>query len=254
VRDGDNADIRCMNPSCPSKLIKNMVNFVGRDAMDIKGFGIAYIESLVDGGYISNISDIYTLKDHRKELLEKKVIGLVKSTDKLLDVIEGSKQNDAPKLLTSFGISNVGKAAAKALMKKFKSIDNVMHATYAQLVEVNDIGDTSAFAIIEYFKDPETIAMIERLKSYGVNMVLQEDNNQDQRFDGKTFVVTGTLPTLGRKEASALIESFGGKVSGSVSKKTDYVVAGESAGSKLTKAQDLGVNVIDEETLLEMTK
>ncbi|MFV0394275.1 MAG: NAD-dependent DNA ligase LigA [Coprobacillaceae bacterium] len=253
-RDGDNADIKCTNPTCPSKLIKNIVNFVGRDAMDIKGFGVAYIEALVDGGYIKDISDIYILKNHRDELLEKKVIGLIKSTDKLLNVIEESKNNDGTKLLTSLGISNVGKSASKALMKKFKSIENVMQATYAQLVEVNDIGDTSAWAIIEYFRNPDNVAMMERLQAYGVNMSIHEEEGKDQRFEGKTFVVTGTLPSLGRKEAGALIESFGGKVSGSVSKKTDYVVAGESAGSKLTKAQDLGITILDEDALLEMTK
>lgn len=253
-REGDNADMKCMNPTCPSKLVKNIVNFVGRDAMDIKGFGVAYIQTLVDGGYIKDISDIYILKNHREELLEKKVIGLIKSTDKLIKVIEESKMNDGTKLLTSLGISNVGKSAAKSLMKKFKSIESVMEATYAQLVEVNDIGDTSAWAIIEYFRNPNNKEMIERLISYGVNTKIIEDLGTDQRFEGKTFVVTGTLPTLGRKEAATLIESFGGKVSGSVSKKTDYVVAGENAGSKLTKAQDLQISVLDEEMLLEMTR
>ena len=239
VREGDNADIKCTNHSCPSKLVRNIVNFVGRDAMDIKGFGFAYVETLVDHGYLKDLSDIY---------------GLVKSTDNLLNAIEGSKNNDAIKLLTSLGISNVGKSAAKSLMKKFKSIDNLMKASYAQLIEVNDIGDISAMAIINYFKNPDNQAVVQRLKEYGVNMNIIEAQDGDERFDGKTFVVTGTLPTLSRKAASELIEKHGGKVSGSVSKKTDYLLAGENAGSKLTKAQNLGINVISEETLLEMVK
>lgn len=254
VREGDNADIKCMNHSCPSKLVRNIVNFVGRDAMDIKGFGFAYVETLVDHGYLKDLSDIYGLIDKRQELLDKKIIGLVKSTDNLLNAIEGSKNNDAIKLLTSLGISNVGKSAAKSLMKKFKSIDNLMKASYAQLIEVNDIGDISAMAIINYFKNPDNQAVVQRLKEYGVNMNIIEAQDGDERFDGKTFVVTGTLPTLSRKAASELIEKHGGKVSGSVSKKTDYLLAGENAGSKLTKAQNLGINVISEETLLEMVK
>ena len=254
VREGDNADIKCTNHSCPSKLVRNIVNFVGRDAMDIKGFGFAYVETLVDHGYLKDLSDIYGLIDKRQELLDKKIIGLVKSTDNLLNAIEGSKNNDAIKLLTSLGISNVGKSASKSLMKKFKSIDNLMKASYAQLIEVNDIGDISAMAIINYFKNPDNQAVVQRLKEYGVNMNIIEAQDGDERFDGKTFVVTGTLPTLSRKAASELIEKHGGKVSGSVSKKTDYLLAGENAGSKLTKAQNLGINVISEETLLEMVK
>ncbi|WP_455682082.1 NAD-dependent DNA ligase LigA [Thomasclavelia sp.] len=254
MRIGDNADIKCTNHSCPSKLIRNIVNFVGRDAMDIKGFGFAYVETLVEHGYLKDLSDIYGLIDKRQELLDKKIIGLVKSTDNLLNAIEGSKNNDASKLLTSLGISNVGKSAAKSLMKKFKSIDNLMKASYAQLVEVNDIGDISAMAIINYFKNPDNQAVIQRLKDYGVNMEVNEETDGDNRFADMTFVVTGTLPTLSRKQAGELIEKHGGKVAGSVSKKTNYLVAGENAGSKLTKAESLGINVINEETLLEMVK
>lgn len=192
--------------------------------------------------------------DKRQELLDKKVIGLVKSTDNLLNAIENSKNNDASKLLTSLGISNVGKSAAKNLMKKFKSIENLMNASYAQLIEVNDIGDISAMAIINYFKNPDNRKVVNKLKNYGVNMEIIEDNDNDDRFAGMTFVVTGTLPTLSRKEASDIIEKHGGKVSGSVSKKTNYLLAGENAGSKLIKAQSLNVKIIDEETLFEMVK
>ena len=224
VREGDNADIKCTNHSCPSKLVRNIVNFVGRDAMDIKGFGFAYVETLVDHGYLKDLSDIYGLIDKRQELLDKKIIGLVKSTDNLLNAIEGSKNNDAIKLLTSLGISNVGKSAAKSLMKKFKSIDNLMKASYAQLIEVNDIGDISAMAIINYFKNPDNQAVVQRLKEYGVNMNIIEAQDGDERFDGKTFVVTGTLPTLSRKAASELIEKHGGKDSDSNSQEQTHVI------------------------------
>lgn len=254
IREGNNADIKCINDSCPSKLVRNIVNFVGRDAMDIKGFGLAYVETLVSLGYLKDLSDIYGLIDKRQELLDKKVIGLVKSTDNLLNAIEASKNNDGIKLLTSLGISNVGKSAAKNLMKKFKNIDNLMNASYAQLIEVNDIGDISAMAIIEYFKNPNNRKVIDKLKSYGVNMQIIEDGDSDDRFEGMTFVVTGTLPTLSRKQASEIIEKHGGKVAGSVSKKTNYLLAGENAGSKLVKAQSLNVKIIDEESLLEMVK
>ncbi|MBM6931278.1 NAD-dependent DNA ligase LigA [[Clostridium] spiroforme] len=244
-------DIKCSNPHCSSKLIRNVLNFVGRDAMDIKGFGLAYVETLIDHGYIHDVSDIYTLKDKRQELLDHKIIGLQKSTDNLLNAIEKSKENDAVKILTALGISNIGKAAAKSLMKRFKTIDNLMNASYAQLIEVNDIGDTTANILIQYFKDTTNREVIGRLKAYGLHMEI-DGQNVSAKLEGLTFVVTGTLPTLGRKEATALIESHGGKVTGSVSKKTNYLLAGENAGSKMIKAQAIGVAVIQEEDLFKM--
>ena len=197
------------------------------------------------------MSDIYTLKDKRQELLDHKIIGLQKSTDNLLNAIEKSKENDAVKILTALGISNIGKAAAKSLMKRFKTIDNLMNASYAQLIEVNDIGDTTANILIQYFKDTTNREVIGRLKAYGLHMEI-DGQNVSAKLEGLTFVVTGTLPTLGRKEATALIESHGGKVTGSVSKKTNYLLAGENAGSKMTKAQAIGVAVIQEEDLFKM--
>ena len=244
-------DIKCSNPHCSSKLIRNVLNFVGRDAMDIKGFGLAYVETLIDHGYIHDVSDIYTLKDKRQELLDHKIIGLQKSTDNLLNAIEKSKENDAVKILTALGISNIGKAAAKSLMKRFKTIDNLMNASYAQLIEVNDIGDTTANILIQYFKDTTNREVIGRLKAYGLHMEI-DGQNVSAKLEGLTFVVTGTLPTLERKEATALIESHGGKVTGSVSKKTNYLLAGENAGSKMIKAQAIGVAVIQEEDLFKM--
>ena len=246
-------DIKCYNPTCPSKLVRNVVNFVGRDAMDIKGFGLSYVETLIDQGYIHDVSDIYILKDKRQELLDKKVIGLVKSTDNLLNAIEKSKENDATKVLTALGISNIGKSAAKSLMKKFKTMDQLMNASYEQLVEVNDIGDTSAQILIDYFKDEKNKEIIHKLEHYGLKMEI-EDTQSSSILENMTFVVTGTLPTLSRKEAATLIENNGGKVSGSVSKKTNYLLAGENAGSKLTKAQSLNIPVLTEEMFMEMIK
>lgn len=246
-------DIKCYNPTCPSKLVRNVVNFVGRDAMDIKGFGLSYVETLIDQGYIHDVSDIYTLKDKRQELLDKKVIGLVKSTDNLLNAIEKSKENDATKILTALGISNIGKSAAKSLMKKFKTMDQLMNASYAQLIEVNDIGATSAQILIDYFKDEKNKEIIHKLENYGLKMEI-EDTQSSSLLENMTFVVTGTLPTLSRKEAATLIENNGGKVSGSVSKKTTYLLAGENAGSKLTKAQSLNIPVLSEEMFMEMIK
>lgn len=246
-------DIKCSNPTCPSKLVRNVVNFVGRDAMDIKGFGLSYVETLIDQGYIHDVSDIYILKDKRQELLDKKVIGLVKSTDNLLNAIEKSKENDATKVLTALGISNIGKSAAKSLMKKFKTMDQLMNASYEQLVEVNDIGDTSAQILIDYFKDEKNKEIIHKLEHYGLKMEIK-DTQSSSILENMTFVVTGTLPTLSRKEAATLIENNGGKVSGSVSKKTTYLLAGENAGSKLTKAQSLNIPVLTEEMFMEMIK
>ena len=246
-REKDTADIKCTSPNCPAQLERHIINFVGRDAMDIKGFGTVYIEELVRGGYISDIADVYSLKEHREELIEKGIIGKEKNTDKLLDTIEKSKENDAYKLLTGFGIPNVGKAAAKAIMKHFKDIETLSHASIDELKDVNDIGEVSAECIRRFFLDEENRRIVARLKEAGVNMSAEEAEVLESPISGKTVVVTGTLPTLGRKEAQELIEKYGGKAAGSVSKKTDYVLAGEAAGSKLTKAQELGIPVLNED-------
>ena len=248
-REKDTADIKCTSPNCPAQLERHMINFVGRDAMDIKGFGAAYIMELVRLGYLKDIADIYDLKQHREELIEQGIIGKEKNTDKLLDAIEKSKQNEAFQLLTGFGIPNVGKAAAKTILKHFGSIEALMQADMESLQQVADVGEVTALCIRNYFQDENNCKIIERLKEAGVNMEMAESGSEDGRFDGLTFVITGTLPTMDRKAAAALIEAHGGKVSGSVSKKTNYLLAGENAGSKLTKANDLGVSVISEEEL-----
>ena len=253
-REKDTADIKCTSPNCPAQLERHIINFVGRDAMDIKGFGTVYIEELVRLGYLKDVADIYDLKDHREELIEQGIIGKEKNTDKLLDAIETSKKNDAYKLLTGLGIPNVGKAAAKAILKYFKEFDALEAADMDQLQEVNDIGEVSADCIFRFFGDEKNKVLLQRLRDAGVNMAYIPEEGADERFVGQTFVITGTLPSMDRKEAVALIEKFGGKVAGSVSQKTAYVLAGENAGSKLTKANELGIKVISEEDILAMTK
>ncbi len=254
VREKDTADMKCPSPSCPSQIERRIINFVSRDAMDIKGFGTVYVEELVRRGFIRDIADIFVLKEHRAQLIEEGIIGKEKNTDKLLDAIEGAKQRDACQLLTGFGIPNVGKAAAKAVMKQFGTMDALAKADIEQLVEVPDIGEVSAGCIRSFFADGSNQKMLQRLKDEGVNMerILQE--GASERFAGMTFVITGTLPSMDRKQAAELIEQNGGKVSGSVSKKTTYLLAGENAGSKLVKANSLGVQVISEERLLEMVR
>ncbi|MCR4829912.1 MAG: NAD-dependent DNA ligase LigA [Pseudobutyrivibrio sp.] len=251
-RDADTADMKCQNPSCPAQLVRHIINFVSRDAMDIKGFGDVYVEDLVQQGYIKDIADVFALKDSRDELIEKGIIGKEKNTDKLLGVIEAAKSNDAYRLFTGFGIPNVGKAAAKALLGQFKDIEKIMELTVEELIQVNDIGEISAKSIYDYLHNPVNIDIINRLKAEGVNMTEAEKEGATDKLAGLTFVITGTLPTMGRKEAQELIELNGGKCSGSVSKKTNYLVAGEAAGSKLDKANSLGVTVLSEEELLAM--
>lgn len=254
VRDKDTADIKCANENCPAQLERRIINFVGRDAMDIKGFGAVYIEELVKKGYISSVADIYRLKEHREALIEAGIIGKEKNTDKLLDAIEKSKENDAYQLLTGLGIANVGKAAAKAIMRRLKNFDTLMQASFEELQEVDDIGKVSADCILAFFQKEENKKLMERLKQAGLNMKCLEEGSGNMKLSGLTFVVTGTLPNMDRKEAAAYIERYGGKVTGSVSKKTNYLLAGENAGSKLKKAQELGITVISEEELLHMTK
>ena len=251
-RDADTADMKCTNPSCPAQLERHIINFVSRDAMDIKGFGEVYIIDLVRRGYIKDIADVFSLKDKRDELISEGIIGKEKNTDKLLAAIEASKENDAFRVFTGFGIPNVGKAAAKALLSQFKDIKKIMNLTEEELVQVNDIGEISAKSIYDYLHDSVNMDIINRLADAGVNMIEQEKEGASDKLAGLTFVITGTLPTMGRKEAQELIELNGGKCAGSVSKKTNYLVAGEAAGSKLDKANSLGVTVLDEAGLLAL--
>ncbi len=256
VRDEDTADMRCTGSSCPAQMERHILNFVGRTAMDIKGFGETYVAELLRQGYIRDIGDIYRLEEYRDELIEKGIIGKEKNTDKLLASIESSKSNEPFRLLTGLGIPNVGRSAARAILKKFGSIDAVEQAAAEELTEVRDIGSITADSIAAYFHDEGNRALISRLRAYGLNMgkAVSESESESESglLEGKIFVITGTLPGMGRKEAAELIENNGGRVSGSVSKKTDYLLAGENAGSKLVKAQELGIRIISENELMAM--
>ena len=252
VREVDTADIKCTNPSCPAQLENHSINFVSRDAMDIKGMGEQNIHALIEGGYIHDIGDIFNLAVHRDELIAKGVIGKEKNTDKLLAAIEKAKENEPQRLVTGLGIAGIGKAAARELMLHYGSIDALAEADVESIQQVRDIGSIGSQAIYEYFRDDVNRDILRRLREYGVNMELQDTGIVDDVLAGKTVVVTGTLPTLSRNDAKNMIEAHGGKAAGSVSKKTDYVLAGEAAGSKLVKAQELGITIIDEAEFLQM--
>lgn len=250
----DKADIRCSNPHCPAQIERWIINFVGRDAMDIKGFGMMYIKTLIENGYLKDPADIYYLHNYRDELIAKGLIGKEKNTDKLLNAIEKSKQNAPWRLLTGLGILNIGKSASRSLINHFHSFDDIAKATEEEIKQVADIGEISAKLVYEFFHDEENIALLNKLKEANVNMAEEKTEKTSDKFQGLTFVLTGTLETMGRSEASEIIQSLGGKASGSVSKKTSYVIAGANAGSKLTKAESLGVKIITEQEFLAMVK
>ena len=251
VRDDDCADIRCINPSCFVQLSRTISYFASLDAMNIIGLGETIVDNLVAEGYLKNYADLYKLKDFRNELIEKGIIGKEKNTDKILEAIEKSKSNDAARLLTGLGIRNVGKKTAGDIMKSFSSINELMEATFDRLVAVEDVGDITAKCLIDFFSLEDNIKIISELESAGVNMNGSGKTLSSGKFSGMTIVVTGTLNSFSRKEIEELIDINGGKCSSSVSKKTSFVVAGENPGSKLAKAQELGVRVISEEEFKE---
>ena len=245
------ADICCDNPSCPAQLKRTLAYFASRDAMDIKAFGATYVDTLVEEGYLHNYTDIYRLREHRDELIEKGIMGKEKNTDKILAAIEDSKHNSVDKFLTGLAIRNVGKASAKEIMKHFSNLTELADASVEQLTQIPDVGAITAECIHGYFADAENKRLLSEIAQLGMNMESGQ-TAQGAVLKGLTIVVTGTLPTLGRKEAAELIENNGGKCTGSVSKKTSYVLAGEAAGSKLDKARALGIPVITEEEFLSM--
>ena len=251
VREEGEAAVRCTGIECPAKLFRNLVHFVSREAMDISGLGENIIQQLLDKELIKNIADIYTLKFGDIASLKKNG---KKFAQNLVDAIERSKQNDLSKLITALGIRHVGVKASRMLAKKYKTMDNLMNASFDELSMIDDIGPIVANSIREFFLEDQTKDLISKLKIAGVNMNSLEEESEDNRFEGKTFVLTGSLEDFTRNEASEIIERLGGKTSGTVSKKTDYVLAGEDAGSKLTKAQNLGVTVISEAEFKEMIK
>ncbi|SHJ99153.1 DNA ligase (NAD+) [Hathewaya proteolytica DSM 3090] len=247
-RDKDGAHTHCTNPECSAKSLKGIIYFASKNAMDIEGLGPSTVEELINHGYIKDISDLYRLAPYKDELIEKGIIGKKKSVENLLRAVEKSKENDIDKLITGFGIKNVGKQAARTLAAYFNNMQEVTKASYDVLIKLPDFGDTMAKDIIQFFSKEKNLLIIDKLYDAGVNMTSKiNESKKDDRFAGKTFVLTGTLEVYTRDEASEIIQNFGGKVSGSVSKKTSYVLAGEEAGSKLTKAKDLGVEVISEE-------
>ena len=248
ARDEDGAHIRCTGAECPAQLLRNLAHFASRDAMDIEGLGIAVVENLVKAGLVKTPGDLYFL--HEEDVAELERMGK-KSAQNLLSAIEKSKSQDLSRLLFAFGIRQVGQKAGKILAQSFGSLDNLQSATVEELTQVDDIGAITAQSIVDWFASPQSQHLIARLKEAGVNMQA-EQKGEDQRFAGKTFVLTGTLDRFTRAEATKMIEDRGGKAAGSVSKKTTYVVAGEAAGSKLRKAQELGVPVLTQEEFLAL--
>ena len=248
--EGESA-VRCMGAECPAKLYRNLVHFVSREAMNIDGLGENIIDQLMDRKLISNIADIYNLTFDDIKTLKKNG---TKFATNLVNAIENSKQNDLYRLITALGIMHIGGKASKVLAKKFKNIDNLANARLEELSEIDDIGPIMAQSIVEFFGGEQTKDLIKRLKEAGVNTESKEIESEDNRFEGNTFVLTGSLQKFTREEASNIIEKFGGKVSGSVSKKTSYLIAGEDAGSKLEKARNLGTTILSEDEFLEMIK
>lgn len=249
-RDEDEAAIRCINPECPAQLLRNLIHFCSRDAMDIEGLGPAIIETFVNEGMIAKTYDIYNLDFNKILSLE----GFKEtSANNIINSVNNSKNNDLSKLIFALGIRHIGAKAGKLLADYFKDIDLVMNASVDDILQIDGFGKIMAESVVEFFSSDSTKELIAKLKEAGVNM---KSTNvvEDTRFSGMTFVLTGTLPTLKRAEASKIIESFGGKTSSSVSKKTTYVLAGEEAGSKLDKANKLGVQIISEEEFKEMIK
>lgn len=247
-RDEDGAHIRCTGAECPAQILRTLAHFASRDAMDIEGLGIAVVENLVNAGLVKTPGDLYFLKAEDVAKLDR--MG-EKSAQNLIDAIAKSKQQDLSRLIYAFGIRQVGQKAGKILAARFRSLDALEHATMEQLVEVEDIGAITAQSILDWMASPQSQHLMARLRAAGVN-TLAEEQGSDQRFAGMTFVLTGGLEHFTREEAAELIEKRGGKAAGSVSKKTAYVVAGEGAGSKLRKAQELGVPVLTEEEFLTM--
>lgn len=250
VRFPEEAAHYCINQDCPARVVESMIHFASRDAMDIDTLGDKKVEFFHKQGFLNTIEDIYCLKEHRQELIDLEGFK-EKSVDKLLDAIEDSKQNPLEDLIYGLGIRQVGKKAAKVLAKHFLSMDALMAANEEELVAIKDIGQITAESITAFFHEPKNMELIAHLKGYGLRMDTEAEQIQESSFSGNTIVLTGTLTQMTRNDAKALLESLGANVSGSVSKKTDLVIYGEAAGSKLTKANSLGVMTMDEDTFMK---
>lgn len=248
VREEGEAAWRCTNPACPAQRQQNLVHFASRDAMDIEGLGPAVLEALIGAGLVEGVCDLFRLSREDVAALER--MG-DKSADNLLEAIVRSKENDLYRVIYALGIRHIGQKAAKLLADRFGTMEAVMDATEEELCAIDGFGEIMAQSVRRFFCHPQSRKLVEQLRAFGVNMECRTER-ADRRFEGMTFVLTGTLPTLKRDEATAMIEKHGGKAAGSVSKKTSIVLAGEDAGSKLQKAQQLGIRIIDEAEFLEM--
>lgn len=249
IRYADEAAIRCTNVDCPAQLKRNIIHFASKSAMNIDGMGEAVVTALIASGLIKNVADIYDIKVTQLETLERFAR---KSAENLVNAIEDSKNNSLDRMIFAFGIRNIGQAAAKLLCKKFGNIDAIMNASAEDIALIDGFGDVMSENVAKAFSDVHFVELVNTLRKKGVKMEYSSEQTTDNRFEGMTFVLTGTLPSMKRDEAKALIEKYGGKASGSVSKKTNYVLAGEDAGSKLTKAQQLGIQIISEEEFKNM--
>lgn len=250
IREADESAIRCPNVNCPAQIYRSIVHFASKSAMNIDGLGPAIVDTLIDNGLIHSVADLYTLNENDLLKLDN---FKEKSVNNLLTSIEKSKSNSLDRLIFGLGIRNIGSASAKLLCDRFGNLDDIINADSEEIAKIDGFGEIMAQSVAKAFKEPHMLEIIERLKSYGVN-VFYEKKQKDNRFEGITFVLTGTLPTLKRAEAKEIIESYGGKASGSVSQKTNYVLAGDEAGSKLTKAENLGIKIISEDEFLNMIK
>jgi len=249
MRDEGGAHFRCQGAECPAQLLRNVIHFASRGAMDIEGLGVSLAGALLDAGLIHTVGDLYSLQAQDVASLER--MGK-KSSENLIRNIEESKSRGLDRLLYAFGIFQVGQSAAKALAAAFGTMEALRNATLEELTSVEDIGPVTAQYIRRWFENPQSLDLLQKLCNVGVNMEYEAEVSADLRFAGKTFVLTGTLSRWTRDEASAIIEKFGGKAGSSVSKKTSYVLAGENAGSKLTKAQTLGIPILTEEDFAAM--
>lgn len=253
VRLSDEAAHYCINQDCPARVVESIIHFASRDAMDIDTLGDKKVEFFHKEGLLNTIEDIYHLKDHKETILQMEGFK-ERSYQKLIDAIEASKQNPLEDLVYGLGIRQVGKKAAKVLAKHFLTMEKLMAASEEELVAIKDIGDITAQSIVAFFREPKNMELIDHLRGFGLRMDSEEEIIQESMFTGKTVVLTGSLQQMTRNEAKELLESLGANVSGSVSKKTDLVIYGEAAGSKLTKAQSLGVATMDEATFLQEVK
>lgn len=251
IREDGESVLRCPNPQCPAQLLKNLIHFASKGAMNIDGLGPAVMTALVEKKLVSSPADLYHLKKEHLTSLER--FG-EKSSENLIKAIDSSRSAELDRLVYALGIRNIGQRAATLLCEKFPDMDKLLHAGKSDIASIEGFGDIMAESVVNALVEPHMRELIDRLRDAGVNMMYSAKQLSDDRFAGLTFVLTGTLPTMKRDDAKKLIESFGGKVSGSVSKKTNFVVAGEDAGSKLTKAQELGIEILSEEDLIRKTE